>query len=81
MEVVRQAIEPANLEVRNPFNNDLVGVVRCDTRSSVSEAISRAERYNFSLSGWDRYQILARLCSLLESSRDEFRRLISVESG
>ncbi len=81
MEIVQNTIEPASLEVRNPFNNKLVKVIRCNSRASVSRAIARAEQYDYRLNCWDRYQVLNRLCSLLELHRGELCRLISVESG
>ena len=73
--------ERDSLDVRNPFDNKLIKSIRYDDRSKVLESISRVDDYNFKLSSWERYEILIRLCSLLESHRDELIQLISKESG
>lgn len=81
MEIVENVVELKSFEVRNPLNNDLLRVIRSDNRMSVQRAISRLEQYDYRLTGWERYEILKRLCSLLESNRSALKQMISLESG
>lgn len=81
MEITKDAVGLNTLEVRNPLNSDLLKVIRCDNRASVQLAISRAAQYDYCLTGWQRYVILKRLCTLIEHCRTELKQIISLESG
>lgn len=81
MDYAQDYLKIKRLEVRNPFDNSVLKVLACDNRSSVKNAISLAASYDYYLSAWDRYQILSRLCSLIQSSKSELARTISLESG
>lgn len=81
MEILRQSIASTRLQVRNPYNNKLIETIQCDSRESVARAIDQAGIYNFSLTCYDRFEILQRLCQLLEQHREALAQLISMESG
>ncbi len=81
MELAMDIIEQNMLEVHNPFNNELLEILPGDNRLSVLEAISRAEQYDYHLTGWQRYEILNQLCFLIEAHRKELKKIISLESG
>ena len=81
MELAKDFIEQKTLEVRNPLNNDLLKVIPCDNKVTVRRAISRAEQYDFHLTGWQRYEILSRARDLIEANRTELKQIISLESG
>lgn len=69
------------LVVRNPYNNQLIGTLVCDSICSVEQAIEKADAYDFRLTAWQRYEMLHRFCELLLQHADEFTNLISMESG
>ncbi len=73
--------EMQTLDICNPFNNEVVKVLPIDGRTEVLEALSKLSSYDYRLSGWQRYQILSRLCSLVEKHAAELQQTISLESG
>ncbi len=70
-----------SLEVRNPFDNQVLKTLPVDGHDDVLKALGILSSYDYRLSGWQRYTILSRLCVLLERYRPELRRTISLESG
>lgn len=69
------------LEVRNPYNNQLVGSVALATRAHTEAAIQAARAGCAPLTRYQRSAILDRARQLLESRREVFAQLITAESG
>lgn len=69
------------IEVRNPFNDALVGTVPKADVEELVEAIERASTYDYRLTAWQRYEILHQFSGLIKRHFDEFVELISLESG
>ncbi len=69
------------LEIRNPYNNHLVGSVALATHAHTEAAIRAALAGRAALTRWQRSAILDRARQLLESRREEFAQLITAESG
>ena len=73
--------KPQCFEVKNPFDDAVLKVLPTNNRLDVSAAISTLSSYDHHLSGWQRYEILSRLCVLLQEHRADLGRTISLESG
>jgi acyl-CoA reductase-like NAD-dependent aldehyde dehydrogenase len=69
------------VEVRNPYDNSLVGTVPMARPEHVREAFAKAKAYKPKLSRYERQQILLKTADILSSRREEFAKLISAESG
>ena len=69
------------LEIRNPYNNHLVGTVALATRAHTETAIQAALAGRAALTRFQRSEILDHARQLLESRREEFAQLITAESG
>lgn len=72
------------IDVLNPFDGSLVGVVPDDDLASVRRALLAAERgfkMSRALSRHERATILERTAALVEEQSDAFARLITDESG
>jgi len=69
------------IEVANPYDNAVIDYVPRAEQSHVDMAIDSASHYDFSLSSWNRYEILHNFSELLKEKKDEFSNLISLESG
>lgn len=69
------------LDVRNPFDNKLIGTLACWSRAEILQAIELADSYDYRLTAWQRYKMLTRFCELLDLHATEFIELISEESG
>jgi putative phosphonoacetaldehyde dehydrogenase len=69
------------IEVRNPYDNALVGTVPMARAEHVREAFVRAKNFKPKLSRYERQQILLKTAEILASRREEFAKLISAESG
>src|SRR6266487_4255193 len=69
------------LEVRNPYNNHVVGTVALATGAHTEAAIQAALAGRAALTRWQRSAILDRARQLLESRHEEFAQLITAESG
>jgi putative phosphonoacetaldehyde dehydrogenase len=69
------------LEIRNPYNNHIVGTVVLATRAHTEAAIREALTGRAALTRFQRSEILDRARQLLESRREEFAQLITAESG
>ncbi len=69
------------IEVRNPYDNALVGTVPMARPEHVREAFARARAFKPKLSRYERQQILLKTAEILASRREEFASLISAEAG
>ena len=69
------------IEVRNPYDNALVGTVPAARAEHVRDAFAKAKAFKPSLSRHQRQQILQRTAELLRDRKDSFARLISAETG
>jgi putative phosphonoacetaldehyde dehydrogenase len=68
-------------EVRYPYTGETVGTVARATVQDVREAFGVAAGFRSRLTRHDRYTILMRTRELIDSRRDEWARLITMESG
>jgi putative phosphonoacetaldehyde dehydrogenase len=69
------------IEVRNPFDNSLVGTVPRATQGLVREAFETAYAYKPKLTRYERQQILMTTAQKLAARKDEIARVITRESG
>jgi aldehyde dehydrogenase (NAD+) len=69
------------IEVRHPYNGELVATVPKATLDDVRRALSAARVYRPTLTRHDRYRILMKAGEIVASRRDEIARLITSESG
>ncbi|PKP71919.1 MAG: phosphonoacetaldehyde dehydrogenase [Alphaproteobacteria bacterium HGW-Alphaproteobacteria-5] len=69
------------IEVRNPYDQTLVGTVPMATADHVREAFRKARAFKPSLSRYERQQILQRTAELLNARREMFAQLIVAETG
>lgn len=69
------------INVFNPFNQEIIDTVPSATVQHVRQAVAAAADYDFSLTAWERYEILHSFCALLKKHEDQFIELISKESG
>ena len=69
------------LTVRNPYNGEVVGTVLMASRDDVETSIQAARSFHATPSRHERYTILEKTRTALESRREEFARLITSESG
>ncbi|KOX14625.1 DeoR faimly transcriptional regulator [Micromonospora sp. NRRL B-16802] len=67
--------------VHHPHTGDRVATVAMATADDVRHAVLVAERFRSRLSRHDRYTILMRARELIDSRREEWARLITMESG
>lgn len=82
MRVAGRRIDLAErLEVRNPYNGELVGTVPAARPEHVREAFAKAKAFRPKLTRYERQQILLRTAELLRDRKEEFARLITAESG
>jgi lactaldehyde dehydrogenase len=76
-----QVDSDTTIQVRNPFNNEIIDTVPSASVEQATRAIEAAVVYDYHLSAWDRYEILMRFCDLLKRDEQDFVELISAESG
>ena len=69
------------VEVRNPYNNQIVGTVPSARPEHVREAFAKARAFKPKLTRYERQQILMRTAEILRDRKEEFARLITAESG
>jgi len=69
------------IEVRNPYDNTVVGTVPAARPEHVREAFRLAKAFKPKLSRYERQQILQRTAELLRDRREAFARLIVAETG
>jgi NAD-dependent aldehyde dehydrogenases len=71
-------------EVRNPFNNDIVGLLSKPDKTDIESAVSSAEKGFLkmkNLHAYERYEILEKTGKILERESKEIARFISLEVG
>ena len=76
--------KPDRLEVRNPFNGNVIDTVSKADLGDVERAIAAAvegARIMRKLSGYERYRILHRASEIMAGRQEELARLISSEEG
>jgi putative phosphonoacetaldehyde dehydrogenase len=69
------------VEVRNPYDDSLVGLVPAARPEHVRDAFAKARAFRPRLTRYERQLILQRTAELLRDRKDEFARLIVAESG
>jgi phosphonoacetaldehyde dehydrogenase len=69
------------IEVRNPYDNQVVGTVPAARPEHVRDAFAKAKAFKPKLTRYERQQILLRTADMLRDRREEFARLITAESG
>ncbi|MGA0531624.1 phosphonoacetaldehyde dehydrogenase [Hansschlegelia sp. KR7-227] len=69
------------VEVKNPYDNSVVGTVPAARAEHVRDAFAKARAFKPTLTRYERQQILQKTAELLRDRREEFARLISAESG
>ncbi|MGI9332563.1 MAG: aldehyde dehydrogenase family protein [Gammaproteobacteria bacterium] len=78
---IRSIQTARNIVVCNPYSEQIIDTVPKSTVEDVREAVALAKRYDFSLSAWQRCEILRRFTELLDAEREAVARLIAMESG
>ena len=69
------------IEVRNPYNDEVIDTVPKASAEMVQQAIRTAKTYDFRLTAWQRYEILQNFCRILLQNKNEVARLIALEGG
>src|SRR5262245_34860826 len=69
------------LQVRNPWNGELIGTVPKATVADVRAALEQAVEYRPTLTRHERATILRGAARILEARRDTIADLITAESG
>lgn len=77
----KKIVSENTLKVRSPYDQRLVGTVALANASHAEQAIEAALKGGQKLSRYDRFSILDKARQLLIERRDEFAKIISVESG
>lgn len=69
------------IEIRHPYNGELVGTVAKATALDVRRALRIARSYHSPLTRHGRYEILMRAGAIIAARRTELAQLITLESG
>jgi phosphonoacetaldehyde dehydrogenase len=69
------------VEVRHPYNGELVGTVPKATLDDVQRALKIAREFRSTLTRHARYTILMKAGAIIAAKREELARLITLESG
>jgi putative phosphonoacetaldehyde dehydrogenase len=69
------------VEVKNPYDNTVVGTVPAARAEHVRDAFARAKAFKPALTRYERQRILQRTAELLRDRKEEFARLITAEAG
>ena len=69
------------IEIRHPYDGELVGSVPKATRLDVRQALQIARDFRSPLTRHDRYEILMRAGAIIASKRNDLACLITLESG
>ncbi len=69
------------IEVRNPWNGEVIGTVPCAGLEDIERALVAARDYRARLSRAQRAEILERTAALVVARSDELSGLITLESG
>ncbi len=69
------------IEVRHPFDGELVGTVPKATLDDVRRALKIARAFRSTLTRYARYTILMTAGAIIAAKREDLARLITLESG
>src|SRR3984885_4541305 len=69
------------VEIRHPYNGELVGTVPKATVDDVKRALKTARGFRSTLTRHARYTILMKAGAIIAAKREELARLITLESG
>ena len=69
------------VEVRNPYDNSVVGLVPAARPEHVREAFAKARAFKPKLTRYERQQILQKTAEMLRDRKEQFAALITAESG
>lgn len=72
------------MEIRAPYDGAVLGTVTCGARQHAEDAIGAAVRafaHTRKLSSYERQRILSTTAQLLDGRKDEFARILALESG
>ncbi|MCT1578348.1 aldehyde dehydrogenase family protein [Oceanobacillus kimchii] len=77
--------ERKNLDVINPYNNEVIGKISCATKEDVHDAVDTAH-YTFKntmsrMPAHERANILRKTAELLEEQSEKFARMLTLEAG
>ncbi len=82
MRIAGKRVDAADrIEVRNPYDNTVVGTVPAARPEHVRDAFAKAKAFKPKLTRYERQQILLRTADLLRDRKEEFARIITAESG
>jgi phosphonoacetaldehyde dehydrogenase len=77
----QRVLRDSRIEVRYPYNGELVGTVARATPDDVREAFEVAGRFSSPLTRRQRYRLLMSARDAIAGARDDWARLITRESG
>jgi putative phosphonoacetaldehyde dehydrogenase len=69
------------MEVCNPYDGSVIDTVPCATAALARDAVDFADRYDYRLTAWQRYEILNRVYQGILADGEALARLIAEESG
>jgi phosphonoacetaldehyde dehydrogenase len=69
------------VEVRHPFNGELIGTVPKATLDDVKRALKIARGFRSTLTRYARYTLLMKAGAIIAAKREDLARLITLESG
>ncbi len=69
------------VEVRNPYDDSVVGLIPAARPEHVREAFAKAKAFKPNLSRYERQQILQKTAELLRDRKELFAKLITAEAG
>src|SRR5699024_3038803 len=73
------------MEVFNPFNNEVIGKIFCATSEDIKDAVNTAQQVFLDtmkkMPAYERSKILRKTADLLEGKAEEFANLLSLEAG
>ena len=82
MRIAGKKVDAADrIEVRNPYDNVVVGTVPAARPEHVREAFAKAKAFKPKLTRYERQQILLRTAEILRDRKEDFARIITAESG
>ncbi|MGD0640159.1 MAG: aldehyde dehydrogenase family protein, partial [Roseiarcus sp.] len=82
MRIAGKLVETGDtIEVRNPYNGEVVGTVPAARPEHVRDAFAKAKAFKAKLTRYERQRVLQRAAELLRDRKQDFARLITAESG
>ncbi|PPR77818.1 MAG: hypothetical protein CFH06_01091, partial [Alphaproteobacteria bacterium MarineAlpha3_Bin5] len=73
--------ERGTIEVFNPYNNKVTGIVPKASKAQVAKAFKIANDFKPNLTRYERQQILHKTANAIAGRKDEIANLITAESG